>query len=155
MSHEWAYAVAMATTGVEVAFELKRVVTEYNAAFAAHLRPLGLTTLQAEALIALDDLGPVRLKQLANHLVAESGHPSRLVTRLERDGLAARGSSESEAVLIRLTERGSRLAAQSRTIRDQLADALAEALGADLAVVQPGLRRGRVRMTRERIATHR
>lgn len=142
----------MAATGVEVAFELKRVVTEYNAAFAAHLRPLGLTTLQAEALIVLDDLGPVRLKQLATHLVAESGHPSRLVSRLERDGLAARGSSSGDAVLIRLTERGIELAGRSRLIRDQLAAALAEALGTDLEVVQPGLRRGRVRLTRERIA---
>jgi DNA-binding MarR family transcriptional regulator len=143
----------MAASGVEVAFELKRVVTEYNAAFAAHLRPLGLTTLQAESLIALDDLGPVRLKQLATHLVAESGHPSRLVSRLERDGLATRDGGD-DAVLIRLTERGSRLASQSRTIRDRLTAALAEALGTDLEVVQPSLRRGRVRMTRERIAAH-
>lgn len=150
----------MATTGVDVTFELKRVVTEYNAAFAAHLRPLGLTTLQAEALIALDDLGPVRLKQLATHLVAESGHPSRLVSRLERDGLATRGSSSrdangaSESVLIRLTTQGAQLAGQARTIRDRLAAALAEALGGDLDVIQPGLRRGRVRMTRERISAH-
>ncbi len=144
----------MAASGVEVAFELKRVVTEYNAAFAAHLRPLGLTTLQAEALIALDDLGPVRLKQLATHLVAESGHPSRLVSRLERDGLATRGGDSTDTVLIRLTERGSHLAGQSRTIRDRLTAALAEALGRDLDVVQPSLRRGRVRMTRERIAAH-
>jgi len=146
----------MAASGIEVAFELKRVVTEYNAAFAAHLRPLGLTTLQAEALIALDDLGPVRLKQLATHLVAESGHPSRLVSRLERDGLATRdsGSDSADTVLIRLTERGSRLAGQSRTIRDRLAAALVDALGHDLDVVQPSLRRGRIRLTRERIAAH-
>jgi len=145
----------MATSGVDVAFELKRVVTEYNAAFAAHLRPIGLTTLQAEALIALDDLGPVRLKQLATHLVAESGHPSRLVSRLERDGLATRGSGSGDAVLIRLTARGTQLAGQSRTIRDRLTGALADALGSDLEVVLPSLRRGRVRMTRERIAAHR
>ena len=127
----------MATTGVDVAFELKRVVTEYNAAFAAHLRPLGLTTLQAEALIALDDLGPVRLKQLATHLVAESGHPSRLVSRLVENGLVARTGSEKDgrAVVLELTGPGALLAAQARAARAPLLADFAEHYGARLDTV--------------------
>lgn len=137
---------------VDVALELKRLVTEYNAAFAARLRPLGLTTLQAEAILALDDLGPVRLKQLATHLVAESGHPSRLVSRLERDGLAVRGKGNGDVVAIELTARGRELAAAARGARDNVTAALAEAAGAQLDALLPVLRRTRVRLTRDRVS---
>lgn len=103
-------------------FEVKSLVTDLNAALAAKFRPLGLTGVQAEAIMALDALGPVTLKHLAEHLVAESGHPSRLVTRLVEDGLIARTTSAADgrAVNLELTERGRRLAAQAREARSPL-----------------------------------
>ncbi|AOS61877.1 MarR family winged helix-turn-helix transcriptional regulator [Actinoalloteichus hymeniacidonis] len=104
------------------AFAVRKLTTELNAALATRFRPLGLTCVQAEALMALDALGPVTLKQLAEHLVAESGHPSRLISRLVDDGLVTRAASESDgrAVTLLLTERGRDLAAQARAARAPL-----------------------------------
>lgn len=103
-------------------FEVKSLVTVLNAALAEKFRPLGLTGVQAEAIMALDALGPVTLKQLAAHLVAESGHPSRLISRLVDDGLVTRKTSISDgrAVVLELTERGQTLAAQAREARSPL-----------------------------------
>lgn len=103
-------------------FEVKSLVNELNAVLTALFRPLGLTCVQAEALMALGELGPATLKQLSEHLVAESGHPSRLVSRLVDDGLVARGASESDgrAVILTLTDRGQDLASQARQAREPL-----------------------------------
>ncbi|MBO1902943.1 MULTISPECIES: MarR family winged helix-turn-helix transcriptional regulator [Microbacteriaceae] len=129
MSHESDAAAVLAFS-----FEVKSLVTELNAALAALFRPLGLTCVQAEALMALDDLGPVTLKQLAAHLVAESGHPSRLISRLVENGLVVRTGSENDgrAVVLELTEEGARLAAQSRAARAPLLTDFAQRYGTRL-----------------------
>ncbi|MDF2555594.1 MAG: MarR family transcriptional regulator [Microbacterium sp.] len=129
MSHESSGAAVLAFS-----FEVKSLVTELNAALAALFRPLGLTCVQAEALMALDDLGPVTLKQLAAHLVAESGHPSRLVSRLVENGLVVRTGSESDgrAVVLTLTPAGERLAEQARAAREPLLADFAQHYGARL-----------------------
>lgn len=113
------------------AFELKRLTTELNSALSTRFRPLGLTSVQAEAIIALDTLGPVTLKKLAEHLVAESGHPSRLVSRLVEDGLVARAPSPSDgrAALLDLTETGRHLAARAREARQPLLEQFAGRYG--------------------------
>ena len=100
MSHESGAAAVLAFS-----FEVKSLVTELNAALATLFRPLGLTCVQAEAIMALDDLSPVTLKQLAAHLVAESGHPSRRVSRLVENGLVARTGPEQDgrAAVLELT----------------------------------------------------
>ena len=115
-------SIADAGAVLAFSFEVKSLVTELNAALAALFRPLGLTCVQAEALMALDDLGPVTLKQLAAHLVAESGHPSRLVSRLVENGLVVRAGSQSDgrAVVLELTEEGAQRAAQARAARAPL-----------------------------------
>ena len=127
MSHESDAAAVLAFS-----FEVKSLVTELNAALAALFRPLGLTCVQAEALMALDDLGPVTLKQLAAHLVAESGHPSRLISRLVENGLVVRTGSASDgrAVVLELTEEGARLAARAREARAPLLADFAQRYGA-------------------------
>ncbi|GAA4064997.1 MULTISPECIES: MarR family winged helix-turn-helix transcriptional regulator [Microbacterium] len=132
MSHESGAAAVLAFS-----FEVKSLVTELNAALATLFRPLGLTCVQAEAIMALDDLGPVTLKQLAAHLVAESGHPSRLVSRLVENGLVARTGSEKDgrAVVLELTGPGALLAAQARAARAPLLADFAEHYGARLDTV--------------------
>ncbi|GAA3589309.1 hypothetical protein GCM10022198_11450 [Klugiella xanthotipulae] len=117
------------------AFELKSLATELNSALAARFRPLGLTGVQAEAIIALDSLGPVTLKELATHLVAESGHPSRLVSRLVDDGLVARTVSPSDgrAVVLKLTQHGRDLAARAREARQPLVEEFAHACDSRLS----------------------
>ncbi|WP_162145901.1 MarR family winged helix-turn-helix transcriptional regulator [Glycomyces tenuis] len=112
-------------------FEVKSLVTELNAALSALFRPLGLTCVQAEALMALDELGPTTLKRLAAHLVAESGHPSRLVSRLAAEGLITRAASETDgrAVVLELTERGRELAVRARAARAPLLNEFARRYG--------------------------
>ena len=116
-------------------FEVKILVTDLNAALAARFKPLGLTGVQAEAIIALDALGSATLKELSAHLVAESGHPSRLVSRLVDDGLITRTTSAADgrAVALELTRHGQVLAAQAREARQPLLTEFALKYGSRLA----------------------
>lgn len=129
MSHE-----SCVNSTLDFSFELKSLVTELNAALAALFRPLGLTCVQADALIALDDLGPVTLKQLAKRLVAESGHPSRLVSRLVELGLVKRSDSKDDgrAIVLELTGKGAELAEQAKVARAPLLTDFACAYGSQL-----------------------
>src|SRR4051794_41910692 len=54
------------------------------------MRPLGLTGAQADALTVIGQAGPLSLKELGELLIAEAGHPSRLVDRLGGGGGGAR-----------------------------------------------------------------
>ena len=117
-----------------LAFELRSLVLELNAALAQCFHPLGLTCVQAEALLALDTIQPATLRQLAGHLVAESGHPSRLVSRLVERGLIERAPSpdDGRAVLLSLTEQGQDLARRADEARTPLIELVREHHGADL-----------------------
>lgn len=116
MSHDSKKAV------LDFSFEIRSLVSALNAALSARFRPLGLTCVQAEALLALDDLGTASLKQLASHVVAESGHPSRLVSRMVQEGLIARTVSarDGRAVSLELTAWGKTVATQARAAREPL-----------------------------------
>lgn len=46
--------------------------------------------MQADAIDVIGDAGPLSLTELSELLVAESGHPSRLVDRLVEAGLVSR-----------------------------------------------------------------
>lgn len=113
------------------ATELKRLVNEINGALSARFRAVGLTGVQAEALMALDRLGPVTLKRLAEHLIAESGHPSRLVSRLVDEGFVSREVSERDgrAVTLDLTEKGREYAALAFEARAPLVREFADRFG--------------------------
>ncbi|WP_020415650.1 MarR family winged helix-turn-helix transcriptional regulator [Amycolatopsis sp. ATCC 39116] len=80
------------------------------------LRPLGLTTGQAEALQLLDRYGPLSLGQLGALLIAEGGHPSRLVDRLVASGLLEREAAPDDRrrIEISCTSRGRELARAAR-----------------------------------------
>ncbi|HLT62457.1 MAG TPA: winged helix DNA-binding protein [Microlunatus sp.] len=123
-------------------YEIKRLVVELNGALAATFRPLGLTCVKADALMALEQLGPVSLNELAGHLVAESGHPSRLISTLDAEGLVTRTRSDRDrrAVLISLTDRGRDLARRAREARQPLVAEFARRHGGDLDQVTERLR---------------
>lgn len=87
-------------------------------------RPLGLTAAQGDALTVLAQAGPLSLKELGALLIAESGHPSRLVDRLVEAGLVERRAAEDDRrrVVLSLTTKGRRLArrveeARAETLR--------------------------------------
>src|SRR4051812_50070774 len=60
------------------------------------MRPLGLTGAQADALSVIRQAGPLSLKELGELLIAEAGHPSRLVDRLVEGGPRPRGAPPGE-----------------------------------------------------------
>lgn len=77
-------------------------------------RPLGITSAQADALTVLQQAGPLSLKELGSLLIAEAGHPSRLVDRLVEAGLVERRPAEDDRrrVVLTLTTEGRRKAKQ-------------------------------------------
>jgi DNA-binding MarR family transcriptional regulator len=84
-------------------------------------RPLGLTAAQGDALTVLAQAGPISLKELGTLLIAEAGHPSRLVDRLVAAGLVERQPAEDDRrrVVITLTADGRRLAKRVDAARAQ------------------------------------
>lgn len=83
------------------------------------MRPLGLTAGQADALLVIGRLGPVALKELGALLIAESGHPSRLVDRLVAAGLVERvpAPGDRRRVALTLTGEGRRLERRVARVR--------------------------------------
>jgi len=113
---------------IDFAYQLKALVPALNAVLAEVFHPLGLSCVQADALMALEEVQPVTLGGLSGHLVAESGHPSRLITRLESMGLVRREASphDGRASLLSLTAEGASKAAAARAARAPLARELGE-----------------------------
>lgn len=96
---------------------------EGNRLLAARLRPLGLTTAQAEVLSLLNERKVLTLSGLGELLVCESGtNPSRLVDRLVTQGLLkrTRSATDGREVLLQLTSTGRRAAAQAAAIEGEL-----------------------------------
>ena len=70
----------------ELALLIKASQRELERRTNQAMEPLGLTAAQADALHVIALAGPLTLKDLGSVLIAEAGHPSRLVERLvERD----------------------------------------------------------------------
>jgi DNA-binding MarR family transcriptional regulator len=96
---------------------------EGNRLLAARLRPLGLTTAQAEVLSLLNERKVLTLSGLGELLVCESGtNPSRLVDRLVTQELLkrTRSATDGREVLLQLTSTGRRAAAQAAAIEGEL-----------------------------------
>jgi MarR family transcriptional regulator, organic hydroperoxide resistance regulator len=84
------------------------------------MRPLGLTGAQADALGVIGKAGPLSLKELGELLIAEAGHPSRLVDRLVEAGLVERRSAgeDRRRVELSLTKRGRALEKRMLSARE-------------------------------------
>jgi len=95
------------------------------------MRPLGLTAGQADALTIIGQAGPLSLKELGELLIAEAGHPSRLVDRLVDAGLVERRAADDDRrrVELSLTPKGQRLEKRVRAAREGLLDLGRELIG--------------------------
>ncbi|WP_330351299.1 MarR family winged helix-turn-helix transcriptional regulator [Streptomyces sp. NBC_00582] len=95
---------------------LKALTREADRRGNGLLRPLGITTSQAEALQLVDRYGPMSLCELGTLLIAEGGHPGRLVDRLVASGLRERepAGDDRRRIEITYTPRGSELADAAR-----------------------------------------
>ena len=88
------------------------------------LHPLGITTAQAEVLWVLERAEPLSLGELGDLLIAEGGHPSRLVDRMVQAGYVKRQDSPGDRrrLEVSLTAEGKSLARQVAKIKASLLD---------------------------------
>jgi MarR family transcriptional regulator, organic hydroperoxide resistance regulator len=119
----------------EFALSVKAVQRELEHWINEAMRPLGITAAQADALVVIGSAEPISLKDLGDLLIAEAGHPSRLVDRLVEAGLVARkpAADDRRRVELSLTARGRRLAQRVERARAQVMELGRETLaGRDL-----------------------
>ena len=95
------------------------------------MRPLGLTAAQADALVVIGQAGPLSLKDLGELLIAEAGHPSRLVDRLVDAGLVERRPAGTIAVASSSRSRDAAAASRSASsdARDEVLQLARELIG--------------------------
>jgi MarR family transcriptional regulator, organic hydroperoxide resistance regulator len=96
---------------LELAMSVKAGQRELERRQNEAMRPLGLTAAQADALLVIGQAGPLSLNELGDLLIAEAGHPSRLVDRLVEADLVQRrpAPDDRRRVELSLTPRGRRL----------------------------------------------
>lgn len=72
------------------------------------IKPLGLTPAWAEVLSVLKENGPLSIRELSHFIVCEADHPSRLIKRMETNGLLTRAQDpdDKRAFKISLTLEG-------------------------------------------------
>ncbi|MAK59717.1 MAG: MarR family transcriptional regulator [Ponticaulis sp.] len=89
---------------------------------AEMLKPHGLTPAWAEVLTVLLEQGPLSIRELSQFLICEADHPSRLISRIEKQGLISRAQNPNDkrAVLLSLTEDGQRAAKQALQAESRL-----------------------------------
>ena len=94
------------------------------------MKPLGVTGPQADAIIVIGQAEPLSLKELGELLIAEAGHPSRLVDRLVEAGLVDRRTGEDRRrIELSLTSKGRRLEKRILAVREQIRELALEVLG--------------------------
>ncbi|MEU3186683.1 MarR family transcriptional regulator [Streptomyces sp. NPDC006923] len=95
---------------------------EGNRLLGQALKPLGVTTSQAEVIRVLEDRRPLTLNGLGELLVCESGSPSRLVDRLVSAGLVSREAAAHDRrhIELSLTPEGAQLARRIAEIEEDL-----------------------------------
>lgn len=109
---------------LEFALTVKAIQREIERAGNDAMRPLGLTAAQADSLVVIGRAGPLSLGDLGGLLIAEAGHPSRLVERLVDAGLVERrvATGDRRRVEITLTTGGRRLEKRVLAAREGVLD---------------------------------
>jgi DNA-binding MarR family transcriptional regulator len=104
----------------EFALSVKAIQRELERATNEVMRPLGLTGPQSDAIFVIGQAQPLGLKELGGLLIAEAGHPSRLVDRLVDAGLVERRPADDDRrrIELRLTAKGRRVEKQINRARD-------------------------------------
>jgi DNA-binding MarR family transcriptional regulator len=116
---------------LELALAVKALQRALERGANEALRPLGLTGAQADALTVIDQAGPLSLKELGELLIAEAGHPSRLVDRLVEMGLVERRPAEADRrkIVLSLTPAGRKLSKRAEKVRQTQLDFFRQLLG--------------------------
>jgi MarR family transcriptional regulator, organic hydroperoxide resistance regulator len=116
----------------EFALSVKAIQRELERQMNDAMSPLGLTAAQADALVVIGLAGPLSLKELGELLIAEAGHPSRLVDRLVEAGLVERrpAGDDRRRVELSLTRRGRGLQKRIERARAEVLELAREMIGA-------------------------
>lgn len=90
------------------------------------LKDSGLTASQAEVIRILADWKSLSLKELGKLLICETGSPSRLLERMNQDGLVEKivDPKDSRYLVLQLTAKGLEKAKMIENIEEQLYDQL-------------------------------
>jgi MarR family transcriptional regulator, organic hydroperoxide resistance regulator len=109
---------------LELALLMKAGQRELERRMNDAMRPLGLSAAQADALAVIGQAEPLSLKDLGELLIAEAGHPSRLVDRLVEAGLVERrpAADDRRRVVLSLSARGRRLLRRVLAAREEVLD---------------------------------
>ena len=119
----------------ELALSIKAAHRELDRRIGEAMRPLGLSAPQADALYVIGKTEPLSLKELGELLIAEAGHPSRLVDRLVEAGYVDRRAAEDDRrrIVLTLTSDGRRVEQRIQALRLEVLDLARSLLGdADL-----------------------
>ena len=105
----------------EIALSIKAAHRELDRRVGELMRPLGLTAQQADALYVIARAQPLSLKELGELLIAEAGHPSRLVDRLVDGGFVERIAAvdDRRRIVLSLTPTGRRVVKKIDTKREE------------------------------------
>jgi MarR family transcriptional regulator, organic hydroperoxide resistance regulator len=116
---------------LELAMSIKAGHREIQRVLNEAMQPFGLTAPQAEALRVIGEAEPLSLKELGGLLIAEAGHPSRLVDRLVEAGLVERRAAgdDRRRVDLSLTAKGRRLEKRVRAATDDVMELGHELVG--------------------------
>jgi DNA-binding MarR family transcriptional regulator len=116
---------------LELAISIKAAQRELERRTSEAMRPLGLTAAQADALTVIGQAGPLSLKELGELLIAEAGHPSRMVDRLVDADLVERRSAEEDRrrIVLSLTAEGRRVEKRVAKAREGVLELARQLLG--------------------------
>ena len=116
----------------EFALSIKALDRELGRRINEAMEPLGITAAQADALAVIGQAQPLSLKELGELLIAEGGHPSRLVDRLVNADLVERrpASDDRRRIVLSLTPAGRRLEKRVNAARDAIAQVGSELIAA-------------------------
>src|SRR5437868_2088467 len=106
----------------EFALSVKAVQRELERRVNDAMQPLGVTAAQADAIVVIGQAEPLALKELGSLMIAEAGHPSRLVDRLVDAGVVERrtATGDRRRVELSLTAKGRRLNRRILTVREDI-----------------------------------
>jgi DNA-binding MarR family transcriptional regulator len=116
---------------LELGLCLKAAQRGIERAMNEALEPLGVTAAQADAITVIAQAEPLSLKELGELLIAEAGHPSRLVDRLVGAGYVERAAAREDRrrIVLSLTRKGRRLAVKIEETRRSVLDLVGQLLG--------------------------
>jgi DNA-binding MarR family transcriptional regulator len=110
------------TRSIDLFTELVRAQIELWDALDAHLKStIGITLARFQALSAVGDIdGPARVQEISEQMRITVGAASKLVDRLERDGLVARSAhpTDRRSSIVALTDLGTSTLASANEIAD-------------------------------------